>query len=298
MTSQGRRTVLGRQGAFSGNARDLDPEVSRSKALALDRRTLLTVAVILAAWFSAGSSLAQGAPILQLYIEGATYRPEDRTWLLEVAPGNSFEFRLWAIGATESFGPITAVRLSAAYPSWLRSAASDLAFTLTPTTTGGLGGFTDPSVPPWPTLSAIGGPGTRPLVWDTTYLPPHGVFSSDTVWQEFSLGDFTLTDSPVANFDQTFPPPTAEKGQINVYKVTVIYPTPLPEGTWVHFDLYGVNDGRAVFLPFSHDAEVVVAPTFVISAPPTLLLAAIMAGLMALSRAIPVILKRRGFRRG
>lgn len=198
---------------------------------------------------------ANAVPILQLYLEEASYDQYDRTWVLELPQLSNPTFRLWAIGNTER-SPITNVRLSVAYPAFLRTPAEDLVFSFLPSTTGGYGGFTDPSVPPAPVFLGIGGPNTQPLIAGTMKLPSHGVFGAGTVWQEFHLGDFTLTDSPIADFSETFPAPGNTRGQINVYEVRIGYPRPLPEGTTIHFDLYGVVAGRGVFAPVSHDAEV------------------------------------------
>ncbi|MCS7236694.1 MAG: choice-of-anchor N protein [Thermoguttaceae bacterium] len=257
--------------------------------------------VALFALVSSAWGRVSAAPILQLYIEGVNFRPDDRTWVLELPPSPAIEFRLWAVGATDNFGSIFNVRLSAAYPSSLRSGSNDLAFLLTPATTGGLGGFTDPSTPSVPVFSGSGGPGTTPLIFGSTYLPSHGVFGPDTVWQEFSLGDFTLRDSPIANFENSFPAPTAELGQINVYRVRVSYPSLLPEGTTIHFDVYGVVEGRReprpVFGPPSHDAEIRIDPA-VIPVPPTVLLAVSMGVSWGLARALIALRSRRKKRPG
>jgi hypothetical protein len=91
-------------------------------------------------------------------------------------------------------------------------------------------------------------------------LPAHGIYGPGTSFYEFLLGDFTLTDSPMADFGgPSFPTlggnPVGD-GQINAYTVTL---TGLSEGGFVHFDLYdhytSKDHVRAVNAPFSHDGQ-------------------------------------------
>jgi len=210
---------------------------------------------------------AWAVPILQLYIEGATYDMASETWTLETYPGETgaVNFRLWVIGNPNPRGPIYNVRLSVAYPAELRTDGYDLSFSFVPSTTGDLGGFFDPSVPPPPTLVQYGAEGTSPTIVGRSKLPPHGVFGPGTIWQEFALGDFALRDSPLGDFYEAFPHPTGSCGQINVYEVSVFHTGGLSlVGTTLHFDAYGyVKRGRRqlpVFAPFSHDAEVHPVP--------------------------------------
>jgi hypothetical protein len=77
-------------------------------------------------------------------------------------------------------------------------------------------------------------------------------------WQEFYLGDFTLTDSPIADFISSFPTaPSTTSGQINVYEVMISGSQ--TEETVIHFDLYdhvgSENHVKYKFAPFSHDGE-------------------------------------------
>jgi len=208
----------------------------------------LMVAVVL------GTTAARDAvaiPILQLYIEGATYDDVTDTWVST----STSPVRLWAIGNVDGeggMGTITDVQLAIAYASGL-----DPAFTLTPSTTGGYLSFTDPSTPSAPTAGPTGD-GTQPQLNDGSDLPAHGIYGSGTEWQQFELGDFSLTDSEIEDFNDD-PAPTASgstEGQINVYEVSV---SGVDEGTVFHFDLFnhvvGGNDGKYVFAPFSHDAE-------------------------------------------
>lgn len=223
-----------------------------------------------------GASEAQAIPVLQLYLEGGTYDSETETWVI-TPPGSSAgePFRLWAIGniaGPGGKGDITSARLSIAYDRNY----SGLSVSLTSSQAGGLGvgeydGFTDPSEPVQPTLnywvqtSKTGGAyqcfqdgivddGGRPVLGDGKNLPPHGVFGADTVWLEYSLGDFASPpDSPVGDFIGSFPTEVHSGGQINVYEVSVIGGS----GATVHFDLYNTVRGasRAKFAPFSHDAD-------------------------------------------
>ena len=202
---------------------------------------------------------AQAVPKLQLYIEGATYNTDTETWELIRPPGDPL--RVWAIGnvgGPGGKGHITDVKMSLAYDG-----AYDPTITLMSTTTGGYGGYDDPSIPGSAIWLQTRTDGSRPILSDGKELPCHGEFNpcndfyeAGTHWQEFDLGDFTLTDSPIADFINTGGPdipdaPSGTSGQINVYEIAT---TGLPGGTWLHMDLYGVADGKAVFAPFSHDA--------------------------------------------
>jgi hypothetical protein len=123
---------------------------------------------------------------------------------------------------------------------------------LTPSTTFGLGGFTDSSTPSDPAFLGLHTGGV-PVLFTGRLLPTHGVFGPNTNWQEFFLGDFTLNDSPVADFIDQFPTSSEPNGgQINVYDVSV--PAGY-HGAILHFDVYDHVEARngATFAPFSHD---------------------------------------------
>src|SRR5262245_55213765 len=203
------------------------------------------------------SGTAAAIPTLQLYIEGGTYdsSSSEESWYF---PGH--QFRLWAIGNVSGPGgnkgdPITNVRLSAVYDN----PGSPVTITITPAFIGGAiqppgqyGGFTDPSKPGTPTLLKTVTDGSAPLIGGTTFLPTHGEYGAGKVWQEFSLGSFTLSDSQIADFVNAFPLPLQPGAQINAYDITVT-------GADAHFDLYGqVTDskGRVSYIsaPYSHDA--------------------------------------------
>ena len=227
-----------------------------------------------------GQSTVHAVPILQLYIEGATWNEQTATWIYVVDDSSDGGVcRLWAIGNTTSPRgfprTISDVKLSIAY------SADDLGLgiTLTTSTTGGYGGFTDDRPPPSPIQNGVDeviettlGPfpdsedllpatevtnGGAPVLSDGSALPSHGIFyGHDVVWQEFSLGDFDERIWPIADFIGPFPTPEEGKlGQINVYEVSV---TDWSGGT-LHFDLYNSVEAAnsAIFAPFSHDAEVI-----------------------------------------
>ncbi len=205
------------------------------------------------------SSAASAIPVLQLFIEGSAYDQTTETWVLENGP----TFRLWAIGNVSGpggAGPISNVRLSAAYD---QPASGQPTITLAPTRVGGGGTFSggtvtidDPSTPVAASFLQLRTDGSSPMLGNGNSLPDHGIYGAGTDWQEFALGNFTLTDATIADFINGFPTTAyAQKGQINAYDVTV---TGDPSLT-VHFDLYdGVGAGnhlKVKFAPFSHDGQ-------------------------------------------
>ena len=187
--------------------------------------------------------LARAEPILQLYVEGATYDAGTESWTIDTD-----SFTLWVIGNTAKKGTIEDVKLTFAYDS-----SETLGVTITPTTTGDLGGFSDPSTPGSPTFSQTVTDGSVPKLGDGSDLPEHGIYGAGTSWTEFLLGDFWLTDSPIADFQNAFPSPgAANSAQINAYDITVTGVTGL------HIDTYDHVEGKThtwyKFAPFSHDA--------------------------------------------
>jgi len=235
---------------------------------------ILPLAVLTAALVAASAREASAIPILQLYVEGGSYDAGSETWVID-AGGT---IRLWTIGNVAGEGgkgTIYDVRLSIAY-----DAGASPTVTLTPSTTGGYGGYTDPSTSAAPTYLQTRTDGSAPIMGDGGSLAGHGVFGPGTWWQEYLLGDFSLTDSPIADFITSFPAaPSETKGQINVYEINSSGFT----GT-LHFDLYdhylSRNKVKATFAPFSHDGEGNVVPE-----PGTLmLLGAGVAGLAARRR--------------
>ncbi len=188
-------------------------------------------------------------PNLQLYLEGSTYDQTSETWVLK----SPEPFKLWVIG----YGGVYDVKLSIVYDSQVNPT-----FTFTPSTTNGYGGFTDPSVPSTPTYSKTVSDGSTPVMGDGSSLPDHGAFGTGQTWQEFKLGDFVKTDSPVADFSTTFPSPTLFTGQINVYSISV---SGVPADTEFHFDAYDhiyLNNAKVKYVnaPFSHDAGFTTVP--------------------------------------
>ena len=218
-----------------------------------------------AALLAAISPSVEAEPVLQLYLEGAEYDSSTESWTLSPTGSSAGDpFRLWVIGWTKKWRPISNVRVAAAYDeSW-----GQLQITLTPTTTGDLGGFTDPSIADADLdTPGIQGPeflqfvtdGSVPVLGDGRNLPNHGEYGDGIVWQEFGLGDFQLLDSPIADFIDSFPDPAkANQAQINVYDVTILAEDGgSAHGARVHFDAYDTvtSRQRGVFAPFSHDAD-------------------------------------------
>lgn len=199
------------------------------------------------------SQTALAVPLLQLYVEGGEYDAATETWVVET---NGDPIRLWVIGNVDGPGgqPIYDVRLAAAYES--PESGIDPVFTITGSTTGGYGGFTDPSQASDPTYLQTVTDGSTPILDDGTPLGPHGIYGAGTDWQEFALGDFDLIDSPLADFMSAFPAAGDIAAQINVYEITVS-----GGSGWIHFDAYNhIAAGNSVFAPFSHDAQAVPEP--------------------------------------
>jgi len=199
------------------------------------------------------SQAGLAVPLLQLYVEGGEYDSATETWVVHT---NGDPIRLWVIGNTggPEGQPIYDVRLAAAYES--PESGIDPVFTITGSTTGGYGGFTDPSQASDPTYLQTVTDGSRPTLDDGTPLGPHGIYGAGTDWQEFALGDFELIDSPLADFMSAFPAAGAIGAQVNVYEITVS-----GDPGWIHFDAYNhVASGNSVFAPFSHDSEASPVP--------------------------------------
>lgn len=205
-----------------------------------------------------GAKDAAAVPILQVYVEGGTYNQTTESW--EVTSDGPI--RLWTIGNVSGpggSGAISDVRLAISYDSTY----SDLAVALTPSTTGGFNGVADPSTPDAPQLIQTVTDGSRPLLGDGSEIGGHGIYGAGTTWQEFMLGDYTLTDSAIGDFMNAFPTEmTANAGQINVYEVNVA--TSLGSSVALHFDLYdsvlAENNVKYVFAPFSHDGDGTTTP--------------------------------------
>jgi hypothetical protein len=210
------------------------------------RNVMIGLAVV--GSLSLGVSKASAGPILQLHLEGGTYDAGSESWVVDASGA---PIRLWAIGNVDGEGgkgTIYDVTLSVAYET-----GSTPTISLRPSTTGGYGGFTDPSAPSAPAYIQTGADGSVPLLGDGSGLPSHGEFGPGISWQAFSLGDFDLTDSPIADFVAPFPAAGEPgEGQINVYEISVS-----GYDGMLHFDLYGrLQAGakaRYTFAPVSHD---------------------------------------------
>jgi hypothetical protein len=224
----------------------------------------------MALWALIAIPSAQATPVLQLYVEGSTYDTKTESWILSPSGSSAGgSFRLWVIGNVAGpggKGTIEDVRLSASYDGSL----GQLQINLTPATTGGSGGFTDPSTPLNPGFIQFvpDAADAVPLFGNGRELPTHEEFVPGIAWQEFSLGDFGQTDSPVADFITSFPSAldNPDSGQINVYDVTVLAADGgTVHGTNIHFDLYdhvvAKNHTTYKFAPFSHDVTLIPAPS-------------------------------------
>jgi hypothetical protein len=211
---------------------------------------LLTAALCL----SVGVGPAHAINILQIYIEGATYDAGTQTWVVE----NDGNFRLWVIGNVDGeggAGTIEDVMLTAAVSTAEAQAGGTVA--LDGTSSDGYNGIDDPSDAADPGAGTLSADGAVPITGDGSPLSTHGIYgSAGTSFYQWSLGDFTLTDSHIIDF--TANNPFADigadnEGEIRVYDVTV------SGFTTIHFDAFdhveGGNDGRYVFAPFSHDGE-------------------------------------------
>ena len=191
-------------------------------------------------------SAAHAVPALQLYIEGATYDTDSESWVV-----SSTDFRLWVIGNVGQVGTIENVQLSAAF---LTSEIGTGSISLTQGTSNLV---TDPSISAAPSLVAgVGGDGTLPVMSDGHTLPSHGIYGTGTSFQQWAIGDFNLTDSPIGDFSNNFPTSFPENGQINVYRVV------MTGFTMVHFDAFNHVEGanHALKAPFSHDATASPVP--------------------------------------
>src|SRR6266540_3179779 len=213
--------------------------------------TALLACAVAVLWLFAAppGQKAMALPVLQLYIEDAVYDPVSETWVLDttrnnpnwekyVVPGTTItHFRLWTLGdvSQSDDGAIHNVRLAAVYDG---VDGGYVNLTITPSTTMGYAGFTDPSAPVAPQYLQTVTDGSTPKLSGGSDLPSHGEYGPGKVWQEWALGDFTLKDSPLGDFINSVPEPLQGKmGQINVYDVyeehsylNGVFP--------IHFDLY------------------------------------------------------------
>jgi len=207
----------------------------------------LIICILFLALFLVVKQNSFAVPVLQLYIEGSDYDASSETWIT-----NSPSFKLWVLGNVDgegSHGSILGVNLVTAFATSEMGSGSTI--TLTPATTSLV---TDPSTPSTPGTPSYGVDVAPPFPSGSGEAPAHGIYGPGVSWNLYSIGDFTLTDSPVGDVITSFPPTwTQNKGQINVYDVNIT------GYSLVHFDAYDhyVQGGKLKFVkaPFSHDAE-------------------------------------------
>ena len=207
------------------------------------RKSLLGLPLFVATLLLAASSNA--IPTLQIYIEGATYDHDIESWITDKQ-----DLVLWVIGNTGAKGPILDVQLSAAY---MTGQAGSISVTGTNT-----GLVADPSVSPTPGAPYMSADGEIPIMSDGSQLPRHGTYGAGVSFMQWSLGDFTLTDSRIGDFVDGFPTEFPQWGQINAYNINIsssISP--------VRFDVFNHVEGStgALFGPFSHGGAVVPEPS-------------------------------------
>lgn len=210
-------------------------------------------------------------PALQVYVEGADYDQDTETWQL-TSSSLGDPFRVWIIGNVDGPGGqglIEDVRIAFSY----ESVVSAPVVSLVSSTTGGYGGFTDPSVAGAATHLQTVTDGSSPTLGDESSLPSHGIYGAGTDWQEFGIGDFGLTDSPMADFIDLFPSAPADpSGQISVYDVSATNAS----GLVFHIDAYSYSN----FAPFSHDGGGSGGTVTIIPAPGAALLACMGLGMI------------------
>ena len=190
------------------------------------------------------TSPAFAIPALQIYIDGSSYDPVTESWITTAST-----FDIWIIGDVGGHASIFNVFLSAA-----TFTAETGSITLTPTTASGLPPAGDPSTPGAPVYNGLSADGAIPIKSDGSALATHGVYGPGVRFHEWSLGDFTLTDSPIGDYITSFPAAFPSMGQVNVYTVTVT------GYTAVHFDTYDTIEGKqhSSFGPFSHDGGTLI----------------------------------------
>lgn len=197
-----------------------------------------TKVLVLAACLLAVGTRAQAIPILQTYVDDATYDSITQTWV-----STSSSLTIWVVGNVGARGPIVDVHIAAAY-YWGEVGSLNLS---------ALG---DAAAPVWDPYKPDGSTviadvdGARPVMQSGDDLPSHGVYGAGRAFKQWYLGDFTSTDDAIQ--DYTDVPTGSGWGQINKYTVDIT------GYTSVHFDVYNhvENRIRSSFNPFSHDGEV------------------------------------------
>lgn len=204
------------------------------------------------------SAQIHAVPLLQLYVEGAEYDYDHESWVFEPIDAND-SITLWVIGNVNGpggKGDINDVNVVFTYAD----VDTPVTYTLTPTTTDLFLGFADSSTPNDPALVQVVDDGSRPEMINGKSLAPHDVYGNGWEWQQFALGDFSLTDSQIKDFIDTVPTVNLNDqlvGQINAYEIMVD-----GDVTDFHIDAFGYYEQTkgnktkimATFAPYSHDA--------------------------------------------
>jgi len=163
---------------------------------------------------------ASALPILQIFIEGATYDQDTESWVT-----NQPDLTLWVIGDVAGAGPILDVQLTAAFLTGETGSVS-----ISPTQTVLL---SDPSLSATPILNTgVGADGTVPVMSSGEALPNHGIYGSGTSFMQWGLGNMTLTDSAIGDFGNGLPGTFTSSGQINAYNISI------SGYSMIHFDTF------------------------------------------------------------
>ena len=210
-------------------------------------------------------------PILQMYVEGATYNTSTEKW--EFTAHDTFT--LWVIANVDGNGGKGAVQnvdLAISYSAQAETSSSMLNLGVALASPHAYNGFNlngslqdangNSVTRATPTLSKWVTDGSVPIMGNGQELANHGSFGPGIDWQQFSLGTFSGTTDPLGDFQYSLPdgstsPPGA---QINAYTITMS--DSLIDPTSLSFDLYdhvqANNRVKYVFAPFSHVGQGVV----------------------------------------
>ena len=184
--------------------------------------------MLLALALVAAPSVAHATPVLQVYIEGATYNTETETWDFESTDGTAEIVILAALDPGET---LSDVNLVVAYGSENTGAELSLM----------ADGGTE--------LASTSGSDSTP-----DGLSAHGIYGAGTSYVEFSLGDFSGDAGDTAW--NTTDGDGQTNGDVRAYSLGISG----IEGT-IHLDAYGTNDsGKVKFAPYSHDGAITAVP--------------------------------------
>ena len=262
------------------------------------------IALAIAGMFGWGAQRAEAIPVLQLWVEGATYVGEKNTtggdqgetWVFNVDVDAGQTLKIWTIGNINGMGgmgDIFDVHLSIAYDA---SLYGEIGFLLAPTTASAqYASFGDMSTPQQDVFAGeFEIDGNAPDA--TAVHSPHSVYKNPVAWQEFNLGDFDTPDSRLVDFQTNFAMPSMSDplvAQINVYEIQVLSNVLMGQSIELHFDLHGFLDAAEgqpgadfVFAPYSHDSG---GSTEIIPSPSGVVVGLVGMGMLAI---------RRGRRRG